>query len=191
MSVSSIGSRNGAWYLARVFQQGKGAQTRRPSLQADLGKLSEDLQSGDLEAARADLATITSRMPDKAHLPHSDVAKAIEALGAALESGDVEATKAALATVQDALAKHAADAPPPPPPPDPEGGGTTEATPGTSLDPLAQVLDSMKRVLDDGDVEGATSLYELLREMMEEWTAVGSDAAPAGTAASGRVDLVA
>ncbi len=141
MSVSSVGGQNGSWYLARVFQRGAEASARRPSLQGDLQQLSDDLASGDLEAARSDLATITSRLPDHKKLPHAAVAEALQALGAALENGDLDAARQALTEVQGTMARHAADAPPPPPPPDNQDGGTVDEVPGPSLDPLARRID--------------------------------------------------
>jgi outer membrane protein assembly factor BamD (BamD/ComL family) len=190
MSISSISSSSSLWLQTLAAQQRKGVEKQGPNLQADLSQLTNSLRSGDLDAAKSDYATITSRMPTDGPGQDAEFTSALSALGAALDSGDLDAAKEALETVQEMVKNHVAQGPPPPPPPDAQGvqgaGGTTE-----SEDPIEQLLSQLQDALESSDLDSAKNAYELLQSFLKTQTGTGSDTSSTSTSTSRRIDCFA
>jgi hypothetical protein len=184
MSISSIsGSSSNLWLQTLALQQRKGVEKHGPSLQADLKQLDSSLTSGDLDAARSDYATITSRLPTDARAQDTELASALSAVGAALDSGDLDAAREALANVQTAVKKHAAQGPPPPPPPDAQGTSASDGTTGVE-DPIEELLSQLQDSLESNDLDSAKSTYERLDGFLKTLNGTSSDGSSASTSTS-------
>lgn len=145
MSISSINNSSSLWLQNLLAQQRKGVERQGPSLQAELQQLRNSLKSGDLEAARSDYATITSRRPTDGQTQDSELTTTLSALGAALDNGSLEAAREALATVQVAMKNRPRGPqgapPPPPPPPDAQGAPPTDGNASSTTAAAARRID--------------------------------------------------
>jgi hypothetical protein len=189
MSISSISNSSSLWLQTITAQQRKATEKQGPNLQADISHLTNSLRSGDLDAARSDYATITSRMPPDGPGQDTEFASALSAVGAALDSGDLDAAKEALETVQEMVKNRVAQGPPPPPPPDAQGAdGTNE-----SSDPIEQLLSQLQDALESSDLDSAKSAYELLQSFLKTQTGTRSDdgSTSGSTSTSRRIDCFA
>jgi hypothetical protein len=190
MSISSISS--SLWLQTLAAQQRKGVERQGPNLQSDISHLTNSLRSGDLDAAKSDYATITSRMPTQARPQDAELTSALSAVGAALESGDLDAAREALANVQEMVKDRVAQGPPPPPPPDAQGAqGTGDTTGG--VNPIEQLLSQLTDALASNDLDSAKNAYELLQSFLKTQTGTSSDDSSTlgTTSTSRRIDCFA
>lgn len=190
MSISNINNSSSLWLQNLVALQRKGVERQGPSLQAELQHLRKSIKSGDLDAARSDYATITSRMPPAGPAPETELTAALGALGGALDSGDLDAAGEAMATVQVAM-KNRPKGPPPPPPPDVQGAPPTGGATTDNEDRAELLLHRLQDAVQVSDLESAKSTYRMLETFLQARTDANPDGDSTATAAPRRIDLLA
>jgi hypothetical protein len=149
-------------------------QTKAEKIQTEFQQLGQDLQAGNLSQAQSDFSLLSQNV-SRASPSNGNLAQAFSALGTALQSGNLQAAQQAYSAVQqDVLAAggghhhhHA--------------GGSSPAASSSASSPWSQLLGSLGKALQSGNLSAAQTAYTTLSQDLPRLGWSAGTSSPAGT----------
>ncbi|MGA2809876.1 MAG: hypothetical protein ABSG16_00650 [Candidatus Acidiferrum sp.] len=167
-------------------------QTTAQKLKQEFQQLGQDLQSGNLSAAQADLSTLQQNAPQNSAIAGgqsgSPISQAFKQLSTDLQAGNLSAAQTDYSTIRQDFKNQATQGGGHHH--HPGAGGTNPATAtGSSTNPVTQLLAQLGTALQAGNLSAAQTAYTTLQQDFQQFAQngglSGSSSAAGQTGVSG------